>query len=732
MYEALFREHPFLAPPSPFSSTMAGAVEPAAAPAPQALDKVPRVPRDVRGAPAWLQRAVTRGLAWSPEDRHPSMEGLLVALNREPARRRRRLVLALAVTIAVVFGGGVVAFATVADSSEASCSGAREQVSGTWNPAVAARVRAAFAASDCPHARSSAGRVAEQLDAYTGQWADMHRSACLATTRGEQSPELLDRRMACLGRRLDQTAALLDLFVRRTDGALVDRAVDLVADLEPLATCADSAALLSRVAPPAEPARRARVTQLERQVDHADLERQAGRPQAAADEARAVLEAGRPLDYPPLAARAGRVLGRSLEDLGRPADARAALIGAQRQAEAAGDVTLAVHLMLDLLVVINVREKHVDEAQLVAQLIEAMLERPDLRRDEELRARLLAALGSMANDEGQADRAIELQREALAIRRRIAPAISSEVASAEQSLGNALRGKALYPEARAHYFKTLAIRRRVFGDQHPLTANVHVNLGVSYIEENGDAAEARKHFLAALAILERVPSYRSYPTLLTNLGELEHKVGNLDQALAYHEAALVAYQRQFGPDHQDVAVSLQNIGSLRRNMGAFAEALAVHRRALALTEKTAGADHPSYAVTLSETGEDLRHLGRAAEALSHQERALRILRARMGDHPILGPHLAYQGLALVDLGRRERAIPLLQEALAKIPAGDANRARAAFGLARALEPRRPRSARAQALAREALDVFTAQRASRERDEVAGYLARGPRSATDRR
>ncbi len=53
---------------------------------------------------------------------------------------------------------------------------------------------------------------------------------------------------------------------------------------------------------------------------------------------------------------------------------------------------------------------------------------------------------------------------------------------------------------------------------------------------------------------------------------------------------------------------------------------------------------------------------------------------------------------------------------------DRERARAAFGLARTLEPRRPRSRRATALAREALTIFTALHA-RERDQVAAYLAR---------
>jgi tetratricopeptide (TPR) repeat protein/predicted Ser/Thr protein kinase len=682
-----------------------------------------------RGVPAWLQRVIQRGLSGRPEDRHPSMDSLLVALSRAPFRRRRAR-LALAAAIAAV-GGGVALALAVPDSREESCTGGGDQVVSMWNPGLAGQVRAAFAATGLPHAESSAQRIAARLDAYTGEWAGMFRSTCLATSRGEQSPDLLDRQMACLDRRLAQAGALVDLFVHRADGKLVDKALDLVANLEPLPACADAAALLARAAPPADPARRARVTELERQADRADLERQAGRAQAAADGARAVLEAERPLDYAPLAAQAGRVFGRALDDLGNPLEAREALVAAQRRAEAAGDIRLAAHLMLDLLIVVNVRQKRLSEAKLLVQLIEAVLGRPELRRDEELRVRLLAALGSMANDEGHADRAIEIQREALAIRRRISPPISSEVANAEQSLGNALRGKARYAEAREHFLKTLAIRGQLFGDQHPLIANVHINLGVTYIEEDGNAAEARTHFLAALAILERVPTYRSYPTLLSNLAALEQKVGNLDQSVRYHEAAIAAYQRQFGPDSPDMAISLKDLGNTRREMGALAEADALHRRALAIQEKVSGIDHPGYAMTLSEIGEDMRRAGRAAAALTYQQRALRILRARMGEHPTIGYSLVYEGLALLDLGRRRQAIPILTRGHEMVPAGDPDRARAALALARALEPRGPRSERAKALAQEALEIFTAVRAERERARAAAYLVSRRRLVSDR-
>ena len=39
------------------------------------------------------------------------------------------------------------------------------------------------------------------LDLYMNEWSRVHADACEARRRGEQSDELVDRRMACLGQR---------------------------------------------------------------------------------------------------------------------------------------------------------------------------------------------------------------------------------------------------------------------------------------------------------------------------------------------------------------------------------------------------------------------------------------------------------------------------------------------------------------------------------------------------
>lgn len=77
----------------------------------------------------------------------------------------------------------------------------------------------------------------------------MHTEACQAThLRGEQSPALLDLRMACLQRRRTETRSLVDVLVD-ADAGVVENAAQAVAELPDLGPCADAATLLAAEAP---------------------------------------------------------------------------------------------------------------------------------------------------------------------------------------------------------------------------------------------------------------------------------------------------------------------------------------------------------------------------------------------------------------------------------------------------------------------------------------------------
>jgi hypothetical protein len=186
LYRALFGERPFA------GETMA---EIAAEVTAGRLRQPPRASR----VPVWLQKVVLRGLAVRAEDRWPSMEAMLTALQHDPDRiRRRRLVGAGVIA-------GLAALAVVVPMSRRGgqmCRGSERALVGVWDGAAEARVHAAFLASGHPDAEETFARVARALDGWATEFVGAHVDACEATrVRHELSGEALDLRMACLDRR---------------------------------------------------------------------------------------------------------------------------------------------------------------------------------------------------------------------------------------------------------------------------------------------------------------------------------------------------------------------------------------------------------------------------------------------------------------------------------------------------------------------------------------------------
>jgi serine/threonine protein kinase len=115
-------------------------------------------PTDRRGVPAWLTRAVMRGLAVDPEARWPSMDALLDHLSQRSQHARSRVALVGAIAVAA---------AAAASSSPRSATRRRRAVppapsgsptSGTRRPAPASATPSSAPASPMPRRRGHASR----------------------------------------------------------------------------------------------------------------------------------------------------------------------------------------------------------------------------------------------------------------------------------------------------------------------------------------------------------------------------------------------------------------------------------------------------------------------------------------------------------------------------------------------------------------------------------------------
>ncbi|MEM9491819.1 MAG: serine/threonine-protein kinase, partial [Myxococcota bacterium] len=92
-----------------------------------------REPPPRSAVPGWIFSVLRRGLARQPDERYPSMDELLSALGRDPARVRRRWLIGLAAAVVVAGSLTVAGLAvTRARSAVAPCTGGAEMMAELW------------------------------------------------------------------------------------------------------------------------------------------------------------------------------------------------------------------------------------------------------------------------------------------------------------------------------------------------------------------------------------------------------------------------------------------------------------------------------------------------------------------------------------------------------------------------------------------------------------------------
>jgi eukaryotic-like serine/threonine-protein kinase len=191
--------------------------------------------------------------------------------------------------------------------------------------------------------------------------------------------------------------------------------------------------------------------------------------------------------------------------------------------------------------------------------------------------------------------------------------IMSTVGLALLRLGSLERGAALAQ-------RSLDVRRRAVGDEHVDTAESRFLLGTG-LNMLGRPLEAEPHLRHAVAIRERL----------------------------------------LGPAHVDVAEALTELAMSLRRLDRPADALPLLTRALAI-DRAAGHEHE--ARVLNNLGLVASAVGDDEAAERHYSDAIAYRRARFGSHPDLPINLINLARLYQRRGAPQRAVPLLEEALA--------------------------------------------------------------------
>ncbi len=532
--------------------------------------------------PTWLRRIVARGLQRDPGKRFPDMPALIAALARDPSVRRKRWLLGLASATLVIASAAGYRWALLQAyaANQGLCAGAAEKLDGVWDPSRKAAMRAALQATGVTYATETADHLDVELDRIAKAWVQMHTQACEAThVRGEQSPALLDRRMACLNHRLVEVRTLVDVLLD-ADATTVELASEAVAKLSPLEPCADTTttAIPAATPSPAQAAAVAEVEDLLAQFRALTLIARFDQAHALADAAvasarllddRSVL-AGALFEQAKLQRHAGHT--QAEDNMLAAFYAAVATDHTSRSTDAAIELG---HLALE----------RGDPARcgLWLGLAEALLER--------LRATGAALLGPLTgewlNVRGTMHVHMDMLEQAEAdYRQAIASAETNktgviEIAGLYNNLGNVLVRRGAVADAQQTLKRAAALYRNSHGPHHP-----------------------------------------SHGIALNNLGELARLRGDLTGAESIYREAYAILLAALGSEHPNVGISANNLGEVALLRGDAAAAVKHYTQAEAIFRKAFGDPSPPLAYPWTGLGEAALLRGDPDAAIRHLQAAL--------------------------------------------------------------------------------------------------------------
>jgi tetratricopeptide (TPR) repeat protein len=120
------------------------------------------------------------------------------------------------------------------------------------------------------------------------------------------------------------------------------------------------------------------------------------------------------------------------------------------------------------------------------------------------------------------------------------------------------------------------------------------NLALLY-DSQGKYDEAEPLYIRSLAIREKAlgPEHPDIAGSLNNLAELYRSLGKYDEAEPFYIRSLAILEKALGPEHPHVATALNNLALLYYSLKKYYKAELLYKRSLAISEKVLGPEHPN-------------------------------------------------------------------------------------------------------------------------------------------
>lgn len=234
-------------------------------------------------------------------------------------------------------------------------------------------------------------------------------------------------------------------------------------------------------------------------------------------------------------------------------------------------------------------------------------------------------MGNNACDAGKFDKALDYYWRSLEVRRYVFGEQSEETAKCYSNMAVVYKHKDMLDSARVYYEKALQIRQASTDDDCGTIALSYIDMG--QLERTvGDAKKALEYYQMALPLISECKGENSdaMAELCNALAAANTDVDSLNAALGWYEKALEIEKKLYGKDHPFVATILNNMGVFFSKLRNYKKAYELHSEALEILVKTLGTSHPEIAHNYNNVASALSNLGKIDEALDYSEKALQL------------------------------------------------------------------------------------------------------------
>lgn len=245
-----------------------------------------------------------------------------------------------------------------------------------------------------------------------------------------------------------------------------------------------------------------------------------------------------------------------------------------------------------------------------------------LKDEPQVQARMLDTMGELYNDLGLSQKAEQLLRHSLEVRRARLSLTDEAAADTLDRLGDVAQDMSQFPAAENYFRQALAIHRKKTGESSGPVAEDYARIS-SVLWNMGDYSHAEELSRQAIALETALHGTDDLTALdmQNDLGTIFDSEGRYQQAVDQQKYVLDKRLRLEPPNHPDLGYSWHNYAQPLASLGHFQQAEDAERHAVAVRIAAYGNDHPQVAENQGELAGILLQTGKFDEALQLAQHA---------------------------------------------------------------------------------------------------------------